>query len=83
MAGALSSARPIPYERREDTPAKREPYTRDGGSKIVALITGHISDGPTCGYLRVGALMNREPACQDRSPVNRKLIYRIGKLHGL
>ncbi len=58
-------------------------YRKADDNIYLPIIRQVIDKRPTYGYKRVAALTNRILKVSTRSPMNRKRVYRLMKMHGL
>lgn len=83
VASTLSVARSNLYERPQDPPEKRGPYTLIEDCELLPMIIEIVDERPTYGYRRVCAVLNRKLREQNQQSVNHKRVYRLMRLHGL
>ncbi len=58
----------------------RPPLPEDG---LLAEIKAVIAAMPSYGYARVWAVLRRQAIAERRTPINRKRVYRVMRVHGL
>ena len=79
IAQTLGGSRSAVQERLKRRSRPRGPYRKVDDAVVLPLITALVSAGPTYGYRRITALLNRQMRESGTVPINHKRAHRIMK----
>ena len=83
VADTLGVARSNLVERRTKPARPRGPYRKPDDAALLPTLRAIVDEGPTYGYRRITAMVNRLPRARAEPVVNAKRVLRIMRAHGL